>query len=66
MKAREELTEESDFVRGVMECDVFSVAGRVCHHTLLLGHPRNRPRPQAETVATNGAARLGAVGVIRV
>ena len=49
-----------------MECNVFSVAGRVCHHTLLLGHPRNRPRPQAEAITADGVARLSAVGIVRV
>jgi len=66
MQPSKELTQEGDFMGGVMECDVFSIAGRVRHHTLLLGHPRNRSRPQVEAIATDGVARLCAVSIVGV
>jgi len=57
---------EGKFVRGIVESDVFGVAGGVRHDALLLGHPGNHARTQIETVSADGAAGYRAVSIVGV
>ena len=66
VEAAEEFTEESDFMAGVMQGYVFRVTRGVSHTPLFLGHPRDRPRAEVETVAADGTACLNTISVVRV
>ena len=51
-------------MRGIVESNVFGIAGGVCDNTLLLGHLGDCTRSQVKAVATYGAAGFGTVGIV--
>ena len=65
-KTFEEFVKKDKFFAGVMESNVFGVAGGVHGIFLLLGALGNNISAKLETVSTNGTTGIIAVGVIGI
>lgn len=51
---------------GIMDGNVFRIAGRIGGVFLFMGGPGDHTRAQCEAVASDGAARIGTICVVGV